>query len=211
MGRLPDNYFGPKERITKLKADYPKDQSAILTESTAFIVGEALCILIKATIQINGKTVAQGQAFTDCPEDDKAVEKTETVAIGRALVNAGYPETSDGEDLPEEEVKEEKPKKSGLGKAKKEKEDVEETEESDSEDSGEEEAKPKKSKGGLGKLGSKSSSTDKGGSTKDQSDDESEDDEKEDSSEEKEDAKEEVQAKKLSREELLAKYRKPQK
>ena len=218
MGRLPDNYLGPKQRITMLKNDYPKEKSAILTESCAWVVGEALCLLIKASIQIDGKTIAQGHAFTDCPEEPKAVEKAETIAIGRALVNAGYPETDDGEGEEVEEKKEEKeekPKRSALGKSsKKEKEDEssDESEESDSEDSEKEESKPKKS-GGLGKLSSKGSSSKGSGKSSsddtEESDDESEESEEEEESDEKEESSDtEEGKKKLSREELLAKYRK---
>jgi hypothetical protein len=166
MGRLPDNYLGPKQRVTMLKKEYPADTSAVLTEATHIPMGEALCILIKASISMKGTVVATGHAFTDCPEDDKAVEKAETIAIGRALVNAGYPETLDVE---EEEKEYNKPvkssglgNKSGLGAAKKQekKEDVEETESDDGEDSDEAEEAPKpKSSGGLGKLGSKPSSS----------------------------------------------------
>ncbi len=217
MGRLPDNYLGPKQRITMLKNDYPKEKSAILTESCAWVVGEALCLLIKASIQIDGKTIAQGHAFTDCPEEAKAVEKAETIAIGRALVNAGYPELDDGESVEEvEEKKEEKPKRAALGKtSRKEKEDesTDETEESDSEVS--EETKPKKS-GGLGKLSSSkgSSAKPKSGSSSDdtnESEEESEDEAEEESEEEEAEEssdKEEEKPKKLNREELLAKYRK---
>ena len=94
MTRLPDNYFGPKQRIEMLKKEHGHAAS-ILTVAKDILVGDNLCFLFTATIKINGVDVATGHAFTDSPEEPKAVEKAETIAIGRALVNAGYPETDD--------------------------------------------------------------------------------------------------------------------
>lgn len=222
MGKLPENYFGPKQRITALKADYPKEKSAILTDVETLVVGDALCILIKASIILGDVCIATGHAFTDCPEDKKAVEKAETIAIGRALVNAGYPES---EDLPEDEDDTEEPKKQSKGflgsktKKKEEKQDDETTDEDDSEDSEEEpvsKAKPKgllssKSHRGIG-TSSAARSASVADDDEDDSEEASEDEEEttdDDPTQEEVSEKEEApKSKKMTREELLAKYRK---
>ncbi len=91
MARIPDNYLGPKARIVLFKKEHGVNGS-IETETNQLVVGETLCVMIKATVKVNGQVVATGHAFTSSPEEDKEVEKTETVAVGRALVHAGYPE-----------------------------------------------------------------------------------------------------------------------
>lgn len=210
MGKLPKNYFGPKQRITKLKQDHPKTESAIKTSATCIVVGETITVLIKATVEINDKIVAEGHAFTDRPEDDKAVEKAETIAIGRALVNAGYPETLDEEDGSEDqdEPAEKKPSKGlgGLGKASKRvKEEIEEEETDD------EPASKTEKKSGLGSKLGKAKPVEKPAATEEDGDGDEEDDEEEtEDAEEEKPAKEEVVASpgRMSREELLAKYRK---
>lgn len=108
-GKLPKDYIGPKQRVRMLKKDHA--DSAVVTEVSMQVVGDSLCLLVKASIEVNGKVIATGHAFTAEPEEDKELEKTETTAIGRALVNAGYPETLAESDDPEAlEGEEEAPK-----------------------------------------------------------------------------------------------------
>jgi hypothetical protein len=159
VGRLPSNYLGPKGRIQMLKNDYSGDKSSILTEATTVVVGDTLCILVKATIMVLDKVVAQGHAFTDCPEEEKAVEKAETIAIGRALVNFGYPETLDEVEeveekkstksassaKPKEEAKKETKSTSGLTKLSKKAEPEDEEDDQEEELSEEEEEEDEES------------------------------------------------------------------
>lgn len=179
MGRLPDNYLGPKQRIQMLKSDYPKTASAITTDANMVTVGDTLVVMIKASIAVEDKVIATGHAFTGCPEDDKAVEKAETIAIGRALVNAGYPELLEEDEADTEEKPTTKTK-------------TVPAKEVDSEE------KPKKSSGLGGKLGVSKPKVEV-----------EKDEEDESAPEEAEEIKtEEVEEpKKLSREELLAKYK----
>lgn len=99
MGRLPDNYLGPKARVSMLKADYPADTSAIRTSITLTEHQGKVAVLVKADILIKKhndvlEVIASGHAFTADPWEEKDIEKAETVAVGRALVHAGYPETT---------------------------------------------------------------------------------------------------------------------
>lgn len=242
MGRLPDNYFGPKQRVLMLKRDHPGNTSAILTKAEVIQFGESLRLLVKASVMVQGVVVAEGHAFTD-PDEDKAVEKAETVAIGRALVNYGYPEILDVDEEEDKAAKTAQPKSAGLGGGK----SSEKTTRGESKDEGtdskvtgevQEVAAKSKSGGSLGGLRSSGSrevqpgsnasrtrptthvptATEKGGEGED-SEEESEkekDDEqstggevrKSEEGKPSQAVKEEVAKPKMTREELLAKYKK---
>lgn len=94
---LPENYLGPKARISMFKREHGINGSIVTDITSQIMNGDTLCITIKATILVDGKVLATGHAFTSTPEESKAVEKAETIAIGRALIHAGYPELDDGE------------------------------------------------------------------------------------------------------------------
>lgn len=117
MGRLPDNYLGPKGRIALFKKDHAL-KGSIETETLQHVVGENLCITVKALVKVDGVIIATGHAFTSTPEEEKELEKAETTAIGRALVNAGYPEHSDMGDAEDVEEIEEKPKSKSIFKSR---------------------------------------------------------------------------------------------
>ena len=100
MAKLPDNYLGPKHRIEMLKKDFGH-RASITTEVRDIIVtaadgAQTLCFLVTAHVNLDREIISAGHSFTDSPENNKALEKAETIAIGRALVNAGYPELDDG-------------------------------------------------------------------------------------------------------------------
>lgn len=220
MARLPDNYFGPKQRITKLKADYPGTQSSIQTSVVMLPMGEeTLCVLVKAVVTVNGQVIAEAHAFTGEPENDKAVEKAETIAIGRALVNAGYPETLDevgGEEYAAPAPKQSKPAPKGLGLGAKKKapakvETEEETEETEDEEAPVEKAPAKKPAGLGNKLGSRAAKPSVQETSSTESDDagESEEEAEEEAEETPPaDLDEKAAAAKAKREALLAKYKK---
>ena len=226
MGRLPDNYLGPKARVQMLKKEYPGDESAVTTEIFLSEMGGKVTVVVQATIKTRNaktgelETVASGHSFTADPWDDKDVEKAETVAVGRALVHAGYPETTDDLDVEEAPVKEEKvvEKKAGLGKAKaapaskkeEPKEEVEE-EEAPEEPVAVKQPEPAKKPSGLGGLGKKKAEPAPAPAPEPEGEDEVEDpfekaEEEEEAVEEPKKA-EPTPSGKMTKEQLLAKYK----
>jgi len=90
-----DNYVTVDERIRRFYAEH-RDDGAILTA----IVSMDEHVIVQATVTRNGDVWAQGLARGPL-RGDKALEKIETTAIGRALANAGY--VKEGEERPSRE------------------------------------------------------------------------------------------------------------
>lgn len=87
-----DDYVPVSQRIVQAREKYG-DKLYIDTDVSTF--PEQGAMLIKAEVGLwveNGapKRLATGHAFTNDLTEEKIVEKTESVAIGRALANAGF-------------------------------------------------------------------------------------------------------------------------
>lgn len=99
-----DTYIPVPVRIAKFKADHGH-KGTIETEIT--INYDKAVALSRAVLKIEDKIVATGHSLADLEEGEKALEKGESVAIGRALVNAGY-EADSGEGGADDSDAEEK-------------------------------------------------------------------------------------------------------
>lgn len=93
MGKIPDNYVTVQERIEQFRNEY-QTNGTIETELTAT---NNEYIIVRAKILVEGKAVSMAQALVSASDsDDKAFEKAESSAIGRALKFFKYSELSDG-------------------------------------------------------------------------------------------------------------------
>ena len=200
-----ENYVPVPVRIAKFKQEH-NGEGSITTES--FINYEKECASFKAVIRVGDTTLATGHSLVTDLSDDKAFEKGETAAIGRALAHAGY----EAESLEEESTpakKSSKGKKSGLGglgskkKAAPKKEEEPEEEETEEEEA--EEEAPKKKAKGLPSVG-KSSKKKAKAAEEEESEAEEEDESEEDESEEEEAPKKKAKGSSSKLDNVMAKY-----
>lgn len=170
---ISKTYVPVADRIKLFKEEHGIKGSIETETNIDFKEGAAI---VKATIKVDGKILAQGQSFAFGLDDEKSFEKAETVAVGRALAFAGY-EADNGvasaEEMEAAEAHKEK-KSSGFGSSNKSKpssngggfgsmkkaapkaEVVEEEDEveEESEEEVEEQAAAPKASNGNGKAGS---------------------------------------------------------
>jgi hypothetical protein len=176
-----DNYIPVAQRLAEAQTTL----KGLIVEPEVSINWEKETALVKVVMRLDGKAIATAHAIAGDLSDDKALEKAETIAVGRALAFMGYPaESADSQE--ESSPKPNKKKSGGLGsglgakkasKAKDADED-EESEEDDEEETEEEEAPVKKG------FGPKKSSPKKEETEDDDDEDEEESEDSDDESEE---------------------------
>lgn len=119
---LKEGYIGVTERIAEFRTQHPKGSIETEVKTELHDMGEdgkVLLNTVKATIKDeSGKVLATGHDQGEAG-NEKELAKTETAAIGRALVNAGYKaiDESAAEEV-EKEVREAK-KESRFSKTEK--------------------------------------------------------------------------------------------
>lgn len=136
-----ENYVSAHERIKKFWGDYPN--GSILTNAVTDKDGEITAIhasVFKKSDDTRASGTGHGYVYE---MKSKAIEKAETIAVGRALAMIGYEVTNGIASAEEMEDFEEetKPKRKGLGRKtrglglkKKQTKVVEDTEEEDTEE-----------------------------------------------------------------------------
>lgn len=107
---LKEGYIEVSERVAQFRSNNPKGTIETEVETVLHDLGEDGKILlntVKATIRDGeGKILGTGHSQGEAG-DEKNLEKTETVAVGRALVNAGYKAVDEtSEEEVQKEVKE---------------------------------------------------------------------------------------------------------
>lgn len=189
-----ENYVPVSARLAKAQGEH----KGLVIKSDVQINWDKEGALVKVTIEVDGKEVSTAHALAPDLGEDKALEKAETSAIGRALANMGYP-AEDGEE--EAAPKKSSAKKGGLGgvkKASKPKDEEEDESEEESESEEEEEEEKPAPKKGLPKMTSKKKDEEEEEETEEESDDSEEEESEEEESEEEAEEEEEKPAPKKS-------------
>lgn len=93
MGRIKDTYVPVNVRVMTAREEH-KTNLSITTELNLIPQTDegtqVHSAIVKATVALNKEVLSTGHAFCLDITEEKALEKAETVAVGRALALAGY-------------------------------------------------------------------------------------------------------------------------
>lgn len=87
MSRIKETYVPVHVRVMDARREH-KDKLTIKTSITMY--PEQSSALVCAEVLLNGNLLATGHAIATDLDEEKGLEKAESVAVGRALAFAGY-------------------------------------------------------------------------------------------------------------------------
>jgi hypothetical protein len=111
-----ENYVPVEARIAQFKKDH-NGEGSITTEASLTVNEKQQFVMFKAVVKVRDRVVGIGHALESDLEANKAFEKCETAAVGRALTFAGYA-SSDETEL-EAQTTNNATKSKGFGSTKK--------------------------------------------------------------------------------------------